>query len=73
MFRRTSKPFLYFCHVDDTNAIFHEKSDCDSFLQAQNSLNPSLIFISKKCADGKVLFPNVLVEKASKVSHVFIS
>ena len=38
------KPFCYYRYVDDTFAVFKDKSDSDSFLQYLNSQHPNISF-----------------------------
>ena len=55
---------LCFVHVDDTFAIFKQEGDVDDFLVTFNRLHYALKFTFEKEPDGKLLFLDILMERA---------
>ena len=71
LFQPTSKPFLYFQHIDDTFAICNEEISLRRVLTAINVTHPCLTSTFEKEVDGKLAVLDVLVEKANpKFVHV---
>ena len=63
LFSCVQKPTIYFRYVDDTFAIFKQENDVDDFLVTLNRLHPALKFTFEKEHDGKLPFPDILVER----------
>ena len=63
LFDKVKKPLLYFRYVDDTFAIFHCESDCNTFLRELNNLHPSLKFTFEKELNDSLAFLDVSVER----------
>ena len=55
---------LYFRYVDDNFPSFNKEFNSHSFLTALNSLHACLTSIFEKEANGKLSYPDVLVQKA---------
>ena len=63
LFKRVSKPLMYFLYVDDTFAVFNDEDEYNEFFSYLNSLHPSLGFTFEKECNWTLPFLDVLVEK----------
>ena len=64
LFQTTSKPEMYYRHMDDTFVVFSNEDECDLFLNSLNSLHPSLRFTFENESNLALPFLDVLVEKS---------
>ena len=63
LFKRVSKPLVYYQHVDNTFAVFNGEDECNEFFSHLNSLHPLLRFAFEKGCNRTLSFLDVLVEK----------
>ena len=73
LFESTAQPFLYHQYVVYTFAIFGTEEECNSFLDALNSMHSALKFTLEKKEIDLLSFLDVLMEKSNDgfMTYVF--
>ena len=65
LFKKISKPQIYYHYVDDTFALLQDEVDSETFLTNLNSLHTLLKFTSEKEVNQSLPFLDVLVIKST--------